>query len=81
MLFDSGNDYWFSFVPVPFWPGVNRALTVDDLYAAYWLHSQPDYDGWENLTTYKRQIDITVESETQFYPIHFADQSKNYPCN
>ena len=81
MLFDSGNDYRFSFVPVPFRPGVNKALTVDDLYTAYWVHSQPDYDGWENLTTYKCQISITVENETRFYSVHFADQSKDYPRN
>ena len=31
--------------------------------------------------TYKHQINIMAENETQFYSIHFADQSKNYPCN
>lgn len=81
MLFDSGNDYRFSFEPVPFRPGVNEAITVDDLYTPYWVHSQTDHDGWENLTTYKRQICATIEKETRFYSVHFADQSKDYPRN
>ena len=81
MLFDSGDDYCFKFVPVPFRPGVNKAITVDDLYTAYWVHSQSDYNGWENLAMYKRQICATTEDRTRFYSVHFADQSKDYPRN
>jgi len=64
MLLDSGDDYCFNFVPVLFYPGINEAIMVDDLYTTYWVHSQPDYNGWENLTTYKHQIWVTVENKT-----------------
>jgi len=69
MLLDRRDDYCFNFIPIPFCPGINKAIMVDDLYTTYWVHSQPDYDGWENLTTYKRQIWVTVKNET---PILFC---------
>ena len=44
-------------------------------------HIHGFYNRWEDLTTYKHQIDNLAENETWFYSIHFVDQSKKYPRN
>ncbi|EDQ99475.1 uncharacterized protein LACBIDRAFT_334967 [Laccaria bicolor S238N-H82] len=77
MLFDSGNEYNFKSVPMPFRPGIKEPVTVDDLYTPYWVHSQDDFNGWENLAKHKQQVTITTEHNTRFYAIHFADQAEN----
>ena len=44
------------------------------------LQTSNQHHGGEWDPIYKCQIDITAENKTWFYSVHFADQSKDYPC-
>ena len=81
MLFDVGDDISFMLVPVPFRPGVDNPLSVDDLFTAFWVHTKLDDYRWENLDTYKRQITIGPPRDHRYFSVHFSDQGDDFPVN
>ena len=81
MLFDVGDDTSFMLVPVPYRPGVDDPLSVDDLFTAFWVHTKWDHHRWENLNIYKRQIIVAHGERRHYFSVHFSDQDDDFPIN